>query len=186
MARKHSFMSFGLFSSRIHARLFSGKTKNNCGSCGDPRRDCVCGYPSLSFRLKQVAFVAGFVMALLSIGCTSASERAAQFGTRDLALTGVAVSPLCTDNEESFQVHGQKYSVNVPVVQQQFQLGISQVVCCSKDACRLAGESNLFPRPEWVGGASAMIEGLSEGIRNHLPSSLPAPPRKWEGVSIPQ
>jgi hypothetical protein len=91
------------------------------------------------------------------------AQKAAQFGQTDLGLTGVSVESLCKDNEESFQLRGQKYSAQIPVIQQKFQLGVSQVACCSSDSCHVAGESNLFPRPQ-LSGAADMIEGWKKSI----------------------
>ena len=116
----------------------------------------------------------GLVAALGLLGCVGPQDRAAQYGSQELGLTGVSIDPLCKPNEEAIQLRGQKYDAAVPVLQQRFQLGVAQVLCCSSDSCRVSGESTLFPRPQFVGQGSA--SELIESWRNRIQQMLPSPP----------
>lgn len=156
--------------------------KNRCFICEFPLRSCVCNSFASRSSFPFVFFLA--LLASFSIGCTTPTQKAVEYGTRDLGLTGVSVEPLCSTNEEPIQLRGQKYSANIPVVQQQFQLGVAQVLCCSSSACRVSGESTLFPRPQFV-GAGDLIEQWKQKIPSvSWPSAenLPSLPR-FDGYS---
>ena len=148
-------------------------SKKCCRGCRFPLTECVCSLRAQKFLL--VALVAAFGL----IGCAGPQDRAIQYGTQELGLTGVSIDPLCRPNEEAIQLRGQKYDAAVPVVQQRFQLGVAQVLCCSSDSCRVSGESTLFPRPQFVGqgSASEMIEEWGRRLQQMLPSSPSLPSR---------
>lgn len=133
--------------------------KNRCSVCEFPVRRCVCD----AFSRRPLFYVALLGLVLFSIGCTTPAQKAAEYGTKDLGLQGVSVENLCQSGEMPFQLRGQKYSAQVPVIDQRFQLGVAQVLCCSSDQCRVSGESTLFPRPQFV-GAGDMIEGWKQKL----------------------
>jgi hypothetical protein len=127
--------------------------------------------------MNSVRFLLPMILGL--VGCASSQDKAMQFGAQGLGLTGVSVKPLCESNEMPYQIHGQKYAAQMNAAHIPVSLGYAQVVCCSSDACRLAGESNLFPRPEWIGAATSMIDSWKGSFSTPVSVPSPLPPRQF-------
>lgn len=159
-------------------------SKRKCSYCKQAPDMCDCFF---SRRPLFPTALLGLV-GMLAIGCTSPAQKAAEYGTRDLGLTGVSIESLCSAGEVAFQLRGQKFSASIPVVDQRFQLGVAQVLCCSSSACRVSGESTLFPRPSFV-GAGDMIEQWKQKLPSvSWPSAenLPSLPRFDGGYRAPE